>query len=97
MNQTILFSDNETYQSEQQQVEFQAQSEGQLIHCAISLETLKALHRQQSELPSLLENDDAQLALAIFDALRFDIEDLTEQLINQQAFDLDGKIYLKNG
>ncbi|WP_413691890.1 DUF1488 domain-containing protein [Psychromonas sp. KJ10-2] len=90
MNQSIIFSDNEYYNSDLQQVEFQAQCQGRLIQCVISWIALSSLDQQN--------DSDAQAneksALTRFDDARFDIEDLAEELINQQDFNEDGKIYL---
>ncbi|TEW52154.1 DUF1488 family protein [Psychromonas sp. RZ5] len=32
--------------------------------------------------------------LGVFESSRFDIEDIAEQMINDQAFSEDGKVYL---
>ncbi|MDN2664772.1 DUF1488 domain-containing protein [Psychromonas sp. 14N.309.X.WAT.B.A12] len=92
MNQNILFSDNEYYNHDLQQVEFHAQCQGRLIHCVISWITLNAL--DQPNTPPATANERA--ALALFEAARFDIEDLAEALINQQAFNDNGSIELNH-
>jgi len=88
MNQAILFSDNEKYNAHLQQLEFQAQHQGKLISCIISINGLL----------SLSESDDFVLTeervLALFDAVRFDIEELAEKLIYKESFHSDGKVYL---
>ncbi|MEG3755814.1 DUF1488 domain-containing protein [Psychromonas arctica] len=92
MNQSILFSDNEYYNHDLQQVEFHAQCQGRLIHCMISWEALNAL--EQPNTPPASANKEG--ALVLFEAARFDIEDLAEALINQQAFNDDGSIELNH-
>tara|TARA_R110001583_G_scaffold2536_10_gene18293 strand:+ start:14050 stop:14352 length:303 start_codon:yes stop_codon:yes gene_type:complete len=94
MNQAIIFSDNEQYNIDSQQVEFQAQSQGALISCVISLNHLQKLNHQTDITCGQLINVETT-ALTLFDNARFDIEDLAEEMINQQAFSEDGKVYLK--
>ncbi len=90
MNQNIIFSDNEYYNDQLQQVEFQAQCQGHLIRCIISWKVLKKLN-EQSNTP-IKANE--QLALVLFDSVRFEIEDIAEELINQQAFNAHGEILI---
>ncbi|WP_137297727.1 DUF1488 domain-containing protein [Psychromonas sp. SP041] len=93
MNQAIIFSDNEQYNIHSQQVEFQAQSQGALMSCVISLSYLQKLNKI-TELTSEQCINVEKTALTLFDNVRFDIEDLAEEMINQQAFSEDGKVYL---
>lgn len=86
MNQSIIFSDNESYHCALQQIEFQAQCRGALITCVISVQSLCRLTEQQAQ----TESD----VLALFDSARFDIEDIAEDIIKHQNFHKDGKIYL---
>ena len=95
MNQAIIFSDNEQYNMSSQQVEFQAQNKGALISCVISLSHLQQLN-EQPEITSEQRINIETTALTLFDNARFDIEDLAEEMINQQMFSEDGKIYLHN-
>ena len=95
MNQAIIFSDNEQYNTISQQVEFQAQNKGVLISCVISLSHLQQLN-EQAEITSEQRINIETTALTLFDNPRFDIEDLAEEMINQQTFSEDGKIYLHN-
>jgi len=90
MNQSIIFSDNEYYNHDLQQVEFQAQCQGHLIRCIISWSTLNQLSNQ----PNTQGVANERTALSLFDSARFDIEDLTEELIVQQAFNEDGSIFI---
>jgi hypothetical protein len=93
MNQNIIFSDNEYYNNNLQQVEFQAQCQGKLITCIITVQTLVALNGQSE---NTIQNKMEQTALALFDDIRFDIEEAAEALIKQQAFNDDGHIYLEH-
>ena len=90
MNQAIIFSDNEQYNANLQQIEFQAQCQGALITCIISSKDLCKMNPDQAHLV-----DDKEALLALFEGSRFDIEDIAEHMINQQDFRQDGKIYLQ--
>jgi hypothetical protein len=93
MNQSIIFSDNEYYNNNLEQVEFQAQCQGKLITCIISLHTLLKLTQQaQNSISANTEN----AVLALFSAIQFDIEEAAEALIKQHAFNDDGHIYLEH-
>ena len=91
MNQAILFSDNERYNVELQQVEFSAQCQGALITCIISVDNLFQLNDKNFKSQDISET----IILSLFESSRFDIEDIAEQMINDQAFDEDGKVYLQ--
>jgi len=93
MNQAIIFSDNEQYNINSQQVEFQAQSQGTLVSCVISLSYLQKLNEITEITPEQLIDIETTV-LTLFDSARFDIEDLAEEMINQQAFNEGGKVYL---
>lgn len=88
MNQSIIFSDNETYHPALQQIEFQAQCQGALISCVISVAYLCQLTEQQAQ-------TEVEI-LSLFDSARFDIEDIAETIIKNQNFHKDGKIYLQS-
>ena len=90
MNQAILFSDNERYNSALQQVEFEAQCQGALITCVISVDNLFQLNDEKFKSQDTSETE----ILSLFESTRFDIEDIAEQMINDQAFNEDGKVYL---
>ena len=95
MNQSIIFSDNEQYIITLQQVEFQAQNNGVLISCVISLSYLQKLN-EITNITSEQAINIETMALTLFDNVRFDIEDLAEEMINQHAFSEDEKIHLHN-
>lgn len=86
MNQSIIFSDNEQYNKNLQQIEFKAQHQGTLINCIISVKDLCKINGQKT-------NERSEL-LALFETFRFDLEELAEQMINEQAFAQDGNIYI---
>lgn len=85
MNQNILFSDRCEWDDERQVVVFQAQQAGQLIDCIVSLGLLSQL-------------DDTKVskekALAAFERVRFDLEDMAEEAIEEEAFSPTGEIAL---
>ncbi|MBD1573901.1 DUF1488 domain-containing protein [Vibrio sp. S17_S38] len=85
MNQNILFPDIQTWQPERQIVSFPAQQAGQLIECVISIDKL-------SKMIGYDVNSDQ--ILKVFDALRFDLEDLAEEAIEQELFNLAGEVEL---
>lgn len=84
MNQSILFPDIQTWHADSQQVSFPAQQAGALIDCIISTEVLVRM----SDRPI---NSEEQ-AIAIFSQLRFDLEDLAEELIEDENFNAFGQI-----
>jgi len=90
MNQAILFSDNERYNAALKQIEFKAQCEGALITCIISLKHLF----QMNNVVDTHQHDDQEAILTLFDAVRFDIEEIAEEMIQNQHFHQDGNIYL---
>ena len=94
MNQAILFSDNEQYNPALQQIAFQAQCQGALITCIIAVERLYELNEQPVPVEHQSEMFSEPAVLALFDAARFDIEDLAEELIKQQSFQQNGHIRL---
>ncbi|MGO2496902.1 MAG: DUF1488 domain-containing protein [Vibrio litoralis] len=85
MNQNILFSDRCEWDDKRQAVVFQAQQAGQLIDCIVSLGLLSKL-------------DDTKVskenALAAFERVRFDFEDLAEEAIEDEKFSPTGEIIL---
>ncbi|MFO6424678.1 DUF1488 domain-containing protein [Motilimonas sp. KMU-193] len=86
MNQSIQFPDQQHWNSEDQVVEFPALNNGQLIRCQASLTWLM----QQGELE---EQTEASI-LALFEQLRFDIEEQIEAVIEDEDIDQDGVIRL---
>jgi len=86
MNQSILFSDQLTWNEEAGMVEFHAQQAGMLIICLVSLDMLGKLNNS-SEVSK--EN-----AFEQFEAARFDIEEIAESLVEDEAFDEQGRIII---
>lgn len=84
MNQSILFPDLQQWDEQKQSIVFPAQQAGMLIECVVSLARLSAL----SGLP--LQSGDE--ALQQFKALRFDLEELAEERIEDELFNSDGQI-----
>lgn len=86
MNQSIQFPDLQHWDQAAQMVRFVALSMGQRIDCQVSLSWLE----QQESLRD--KSDDAILAL--FQRLRFDIEETVEAMIEDEEFAEDGSIKL---
>jgi hypothetical protein len=90
MNQSILFPDLQYWDDAQGQIYFMAQSQGMNIKCYISAAKLRELN-DFSEQPS---TDEAATMLALFDAVRFDAEEMAEDLIEAEEFDEFGAVRL---
>ena len=84
MNQSILFPDLQSWNEEKQVITFPAQQSGALIECYIPL----------AKLAQLAGGDIAngEEALQQFKILRFDIEELAEELIEDEMFNPNGQI-----
>lgn len=85
MNQNILFPDIQTWVEERKAVIFPAQQAGQLIECVVSLRKLSEIAGYQ------IQEDEI---LVEFDALRFDLEELAEEVIENEDFNLAGEVEL---
>jgi len=85
MNQSIIFTDLVDWLPAEQQIKFIAQQHGLNIVCLAGLPLLTKL----SGIPA-----DETNALQLFEALRFDLEDMAELLIEDEAFDEQGQIRL---
>ncbi|WP_298444534.1 DUF1488 family protein [uncultured Ferrimonas sp.] len=86
MNQQILFNDQLNVQWQQGMVEFGAQWAGQSVVCLISIEQLSKRSGQTI--------GNAEQAGMVFEQLRFDLEEEAEALIEDEAFDAQGRIWL---
>ncbi|MDW6018525.1 DUF1488 domain-containing protein [Vibrio plantisponsor] len=84
MNQSILFPDMQEWNSELQAVTFPAQQSGALIECIVTLDELAKI--------SGVTISSEQEALAAFEMVRFDLEELAEELIEDEAFNQLGQI-----
>ncbi len=88
MNQAILFDDQLTIDWAAGTVRFDAQWAGQIVPCLISIAEL------QQRSGDLLAN--AEQAAAVFEQLRFDLEEEAEALIEDEAFDVQGMVWLSH-
>ncbi|MBF9001090.1 MULTISPECIES: DUF1488 family protein [Vibrio] len=87
MNQSILFTDIQHWDEARQSVGFTAQQSGALIECWIDKGGLEAL--------SGMVITSGQQALQVFSSLRFDIEELAEELIEDDRYNEAGEIEVK--
>ncbi|MGL4613801.1 MAG: DUF1488 domain-containing protein [Shewanella sp.] len=90
MNQSILFPDLQHWDENQKHICFIAQQQGMNIKCYISAAKLRQLN-DFSKQPTI---DDAATMLVLFDAVRFDAEEMAEALIEAEAFDELGAVQL---
>ncbi|WP_375751950.1 DUF1488 domain-containing protein [Vibrio sp. HN007] len=84
MNQSILFPDIQEWNEGTQAVVFPAQQSGALIECVISKAKLVELSGKNIE--------SGEDALSIFADLRFDLEEVAEELIEDEMFNSSGQI-----
>ncbi len=87
MNQSILFPDIQDWDEESQSIVFPAQQSGALIECVVSTEELSRLSDKEIE--------GGEQALATFAELRFDIEEIAEELIEEEEYDSSNRIQIK--
>ncbi|MEZ8692621.1 DUF1488 domain-containing protein [Vibrio splendidus] len=87
MNQSILFPDIQGWDEDNQSITFPAQQSGALIECVMSIEELSRLAGKE-----IKEGDQA---LTLFAELRFDIEELAEELIEEEEYDSSNRIQIK--
>ena len=87
MNQSILFPDIQDWDEESQSIVFPAQQSGALIECVVSIAELSRL--------SCKDIEGGEQALAVFSELRFDIEELAEELIEEEEYDSSNRIQIK--
>ncbi|WP_299693824.1 DUF1488 domain-containing protein [uncultured Vibrio sp.] len=87
MNQSILFPDIQDWDEASQSILFPAQQAGALIECVVSIEELSRLSGKEIE--------QSDQALAIFSELRFDIEELAEERIEEEEYDSSHRIQIK--
>ncbi|MDP5255637.1 MULTISPECIES: DUF1488 domain-containing protein [unclassified Vibrio] len=84
MNQSVLFPDQCDWQEALGIITFPAQCQGALIECFVAKSTLE--HHLNTSLDTQAELNEA------FEQLRFDLEDIAEQKILDDDFDLQGRI-----
>ncbi|WP_045485232.1 DUF1488 domain-containing protein [Vibrio owensii] len=86
MNQSILFPDMQFWDEASQSINFAAQQSGALIECYVTKQKLEKLSG------SLIETEQA--AIKVFTDYRFDLEEIAEELIEDEAFDEEGHIII---
>ncbi|WP_404970241.1 DUF1488 domain-containing protein [Vibrio campbellii] len=86
MNQSILFPDMQSWDEASQSINFAAQQAGALIECYVTKQKLEKLS------DSLIETEQA--AIKVFTDYRFDLEEIAEELIEDEAFDEEGHIII---
>ena len=86
MNQSILFPDIQSWDEVSQSVNFSAQQSGALIECFVTKQKLEKL--------SGSELDTEQAVLSAFIDYRFDLEEIAEELIEDEAFNEEGHIII---
>lgn len=87
MNQSIIFTEQLTWDAQQNAIHFTAQQQGMLIDCYISQKVLEHLAAEKI--------NNSEQALSLFEQFRFDIEEQAEKLIEQEAFDVQGHIQVE--
>lgn len=87
MNQSILFPDIQSWDESSQSIHFPAQQSGALIECYVTKQKLSKM--------SGLDIEDEQEAVEAFLALRFDLEEMAEELIEDEAFNEEGHIVIE--
>lgn len=86
MNQQILFNDQVSIDWQQKLARFDAMVAGQKVTCWVGVAELE--QRLDQTLPT------AEEASAAFEQLRFDLEAEAESLIEDEAYDAQGRIWL---
>ncbi|CAH1531048.1 conserved hypothetical protein [Vibrio jasicida] len=86
MNQSILFPDMQSWDEASQSVNFAAQQSGALIECYVTKQKLVKLSG------SLIETEQA--AIKVFTDYRFDLEEIAEELIEEEAFSEESHIII---
>ncbi|PFG45658.1 uncharacterized protein DUF1488 [Vibrio sp. ES.051] len=86
MNQAILFPDLQSWDESSQSVNFPAQQAGALIECYVTKQKLATMNRSDVE--------GERQAMEAFLACRFDLEEIAEELIEDEAFDEEGHIVI---
>ncbi len=86
MNQSILFPDIQSWDESSQSVNFPAQQSGALIECYVTKQKLAKMNGSDIE--------GEQQAIEAFIACRFDLEEIAEELIEDEAFNEEGHIVI---
>ncbi|WP_144211776.1 DUF1488 family protein [Shewanella donghaensis] len=91
MNQSVIFTDLVEWDELQQTVIFIAQVQGMNVNCIIPI--AKLLEKTQDKASDVVQMQQEHV-LALFERVRFDFEDLAEELIEAEEFDEQGNILL---
>ncbi len=95
MNQSILFPELQYWDEENKRICFIAQLQGMNIKCYITAEKLVKLSDSGlNDFSPQPNSDEAAAMLALFDAVRFDAEEMAEELIEAEDFDEFGAVHL---
>ena len=86
MNQSILFSDMQSWDHASQSIRFTAQQSGALIECYVTNHKLERLSG------SIIDSEE--MAIDVFSDYRFDIEEIAEERIEEEAFNKEGHIII---
>ncbi|MBE3653905.1 DUF1488 domain-containing protein [Vibrio navarrensis] len=86
MNQAILFPNIQSWDEKRQVVQFAAQQSGALIQCFVEKAKLEQL--------TMTTIANQEQALSVFAQCRFDLEEIAEELIEEEAFDDEGHIVI---
>jgi len=86
MNQSILFPDIQSWDEVSQSVNFSAQQSGALIECFVTKQKLEKFCGSVF--------DTEQAVIAVFIDYRFDLEEMAEELIEDEAFNEEGHIII---
>ncbi|WP_076541702.1 DUF1488 domain-containing protein [Shewanella sp. UCD-KL21] len=89
MNQSVIFTDLVEWNTQQQTMLFIGQVQGMNINCIVSKERLLQLSGQQTATEQSMQ---AEQAFALFERVRFDLEDIAEEMIEAEDFDQQGNI-----
>ncbi|ABO25592.1 DUF1488 domain-containing protein [Shewanella loihica] len=87
MNQSIIFTEQLTWDVQLSAIHFTAQQQGMVIDCYIGQKVLEHLAAEKI--------NNSEQALSLFEQFRFDIEEQAEKLIEQEAFDVQGHIQVE--
>lgn len=85
MNQSILFNDDFSWDSDNLNVRFTAQHNGAIITCLLSPSYLKAIGFNEGT---------AKNAVAFCELMQFDIEEDAQQAINDERLDENNQLKL---
>ncbi len=96
MNQSILFSDIQSWDDERRGIRFSAQQSGMLIECFTPLTAIEKLSGKRilstKTISSIKTIEEEQQALSLFTQYRFELEELAESMIEDEDYDSNGQI-----